>query len=69
MKYSRYVDDLAISGGFDLAESGFAASVSSILSEHGFSMHLDKSVFGRLAEGTPITKITIRNGHPDVRRE
>jgi RNA-directed DNA polymerase len=69
LKYSRYVDDLAISGGFNLAESGFSASVSSILGDHGFEMHPDKSVYGRLAEGTPITKITIRNGHPDVRRE
>lgn len=69
LTFTRYVDDITISGGFDLQESGFAACVSGILSEHGFKMHPNKVVYGRLSDGTPITKISIRKGHPDVRRE
>lgn len=71
LSFTRYVDDITISGPFDLekSKSGFAASVSKIMSEHGFKMHPGKLEFGRLDEGTPITKITIRRGHPDVRRE
>lgn len=69
LTFTRYVDDITISGGFNLEESGFAACVSKILSEHGFKMHPDKVAYGRLSEGAPITKIMVRNGHPDVRRE
>jgi hypothetical protein len=67
LAYTRYVDDLTISGGFNLDESGFKNLISSILSDHGFKMH--KVVCGRLSEGTPITKISLRNGHPDVGRK
>ena len=67
--YTRYVDDLSISGRFDLEKSGFETAVSEILRDHGFNIHPAKVCFGRLASGTPITKITIRRGHPDVRRE
>jgi hypothetical protein len=69
LTFTRYVDDIAISGGFDLEKSGFAASVASILSEHGFKMHPSKVAYGRLSDGALITKLTLRNGHPDVRRE
>jgi RNA-directed DNA polymerase len=65
--YTRYVDDLTISGGYNLDGSGFKNLISGILRDHGFKMH--KVVFGRLSEGTPITKISLRNGHPDVGRK
>ena len=67
--YTRYVDDLTISGPFDLEESGFAALVQRILTEHGFKANPLKNCFGRLADGVPITKIRVNRGHLDVRRE
>jgi RNA-directed DNA polymerase len=67
--YTRYVDDLTISGPYDLETSGFAHLVRSILEEHGFLLNPDKHRFGRLADGTPITKIRVNRGHPDVGRE
>jgi RNA-directed DNA polymerase len=67
--YTRYVDDLCISGRFDLGQSRFAILIKTILAEHGFKMNPAKNSFGRLADGTPITKIVVKNGHPDVRRE
>jgi RNA-directed DNA polymerase len=67
--YTRYVDDLTISGGYDLEKSGFARLVQRILADHGFDLNPNKHRFGRLEDGTPITKIRINRGHPDVRRE
>ncbi len=69
--YTRYVDDVTISGPFDLAEnkSGFADFVQRILTDHGFAVNRKKNRFGCMNDGVPITKLTSRNGHPDVRRE
>jgi retron-type reverse transcriptase len=67
--YTRYVDDLTISGPYDLAKSGFADLVQRMLGEHGFAVNPSKHHFGRLEAGTPITKIRVNRGHPDVRRE
>lgn len=67
--YTRYVDDLTISGPYDLERSGFADLVQRMLAEHGFVVNPRKHRFGRLEAGTPITKIRVNRGHPDVRRE
>ena len=66
--YTRYVDDLTISGSFDLQKSGFPELFQRILVEHGFSINPDKHCFGRITE-VPITKIRVNRGHLDVRRE
>ncbi|NQT17454.1 MAG: RNA-directed DNA polymerase [Planctomycetes bacterium] len=69
--YTRYVDDLTISGPFDLHEnkSGIAGLVQRILNDHGFATNPSKNSFGRLADGVPITKIRVKRGHLDVRGE
>jgi RNA-directed DNA polymerase len=64
--YSRFVDDIAVSANFDLRDSGFERVVRTIMGQHGFGLH--KVVYGKLSEGTPVTKVVIRRGHPDVRR-
>jgi RNA-directed DNA polymerase len=64
--YTRYVDDVTISGPFDFDDSGFRSIVGSILNEHGFAMHKVKT--GRMGEEVPITKIVVRNGTLDVQR-
>lgn len=64
--YTRYVDDLTISGPYDLAKSGLPNLVQRILEEHGFLVKPDKTHLGRLAEDTLITGLRIKRGHPDV---
>ena len=66
--YTRYVDDLTISGSFDLQRSGFPGLFERILMEHGLHINPDKHCLGRIT-GVPITKIRVNRGHLDVRRE
>ena len=66
LSYTRYVDDITISGPFDLETSGCSATVEGILRDHGFRMHKER--YGRLSDGGTITNVTLRNGHPDVNR-
>lgn len=67
--YSRFVDDLFISGHFDLSRSGFAAIVAEILAKDGFEVNPDKNKFGRFSGDVSITGLRELNGHLDVRRE
>jgi hypothetical protein len=67
--YSRFVDDITISSSFDLERSGLPNLVESILGDHGFSVNRLKNRFGRISDGVTITKIRVKNGHPDVQRE
>jgi len=67
--YTRYVDDITISGRFDLEHSGFAALVERILQQDGFEANPAKHVFGRLADGTSITNLRRVRGHLDVKKE
>lgn len=71
LAYTRFVDDITISGVFDLSPkaSGLPKLVERILADHGFAANPSKNQFGRLSEGIPITKVTVRRGHIDVRRD
>lgn len=66
--FSRFVDDISISGPFncDPNTCGLARTIASILQCHGFKLNRRKLEFGRLADGTPITKLRVRNGRVDV---
>jgi hypothetical protein len=66
--YTRFVDDLAVSGPFDLEASGVPALVYRILSEHGFRRNPDKDSFGAVAQGAAVTRLRFSDGHPDVAR-
>jgi RNA-directed DNA polymerase len=66
MNYTRWVDDIAISAKFDLEDSGIPALISRIFNQHGFTINTAKDEYGRLADGTAITKIRITRGRPDV---
>ncbi len=71
LAYTRFVDDITISGDFELSPkaSGLPKLVERILGDHGFATNPIKNQFGRLSEGIPITKVTVRRGHVDVRRD
>jgi len=67
--YTRFVDDIAISGAFDLQNSGFADLVGQILLQNGFNLNPSKHRFGRISSDFSITGVRIIRGHLDVRKE
>jgi hypothetical protein len=67
--YTRFVDDIALSGPFDLEQSGFPSLVRCILQENGFQINPEKDRFGRVSKGAEVTNIRFPQGHPDVRRD
>lgn len=68
--YSRYVDDITLSGPFDLRNSGFPGTIKSILRASGFSTKDAKEQFGRIGDpNILITKIRINRDHLDVSRK
>jgi hypothetical protein len=66
LKYTRYVDDVTISGTFDLEQSGISELVARIISQHGFVLNPDKKESGRLSEGLLITKLRLVGNRIDV---
>lgn len=68
LRYSRFVDDIAISAEFDLRRSGYPKLIGQILSDHGFRLKKEKNQHGRLSEGLDITGIRENSGHLDARR-
>lgn len=67
--YTRYVDDVAISGPFNIETSGLPRLVEGILAKDGFKANADKHLFGSLTDDLSITSLREVRGHLDVRRE
>ncbi|WZO98622.1 reverse transcriptase family protein [Isosphaeraceae bacterium EP7] len=67
--YTRFVDDMTISGSFDLEQSGFINLIAKIVKQDGFEINASKNTFGRLSDGLSITSLRIRKGRLDVRSE
>ncbi len=67
--YTRYVDDITISGRYDLEKSGFARLIGEILQEDGFKTNPEKNLFGLLERDLTITNLRMVRGHLDVRLE
>jgi len=68
LRYSRFVDDITISGPFDLKASGFSKLVQSVVEDDGFALNSKKNTFGRRGD-VPITSIREVRGHLDVKKE
>src|SRR5205085_1732020 len=66
--YTRFVDDVTISGPYDLERAGFARLVEQILLKDGFEANPNKHIFGKMTK-VPVTSLIERRGHLDVRRE
>lgn len=70
LEYTRYVDDITLSGPFDLRSSGFPATIRKILATNGFCRSDTKDQFGRVGDPEVlITKIRVNRGHLDVSRK
>jgi len=67
--YSRYVDDITISGRYPIVSGSYPTLVTMILGEYGFRTNPIKEDKGRLSEGKRITKLCVKRGRLDVSRE
>jgi RNA-directed DNA polymerase len=68
LQYSRFVDDITISGRFDLQESGFEEVIRKVVDAYGFELN-EKTQAGRITNGIAITGIRKnRRGHWDVQK-
>ena len=68
--YGRFVDDVTLSGPFDLRRSGFPDTIKRILAENGFSTNDAKDQFGRVGDPEVLfTKLRVNRGHLDVSRK
>ena len=63
--YTRFVDDLTISGRFPIDSGSVPRLVEKIMEECGFKIHPTKGECGSLTNQVKITKITINHGRPD----
>ena len=66
--YTRYVDDITVSGPNDMDHAGIGALIARILREHGFRSKRSKSEAGSNGEIT-ITGVRVRDGHLDVAKD
>jgi RNA-directed DNA polymerase len=69
LTYTRYVDDITISGAFNLEGSGVPDVVAQILSDDGFRINSKKNKFGSLSKRFAITNIRVIGERFDVRKE
>lgn len=68
LEYTRFVDDVAVSGSFRFEGGRVLGIIESILREDGFKANPGKSAFGPLDGTIPITGVAVRDGKIDATR-
>ncbi len=68
LKYTRFVDDITISGTFDIRDSGFAGTLCRVLRENGFRANPDKFYFSSMEQAS-ITNVRIKDDHLDITKQ
>lgn len=66
LTYTRFVDDITISGKFDLRHCGIRSEVRKIIQRHYFDVSEDKTKTGRLDGEIIITGIQLKKNHLDA---
>lgn len=66
LEYSRFVDDLTISGSYDFTTRGVKEKVDEILRSVGLSSNWKKTKFESLSQGPVVTGIQLTRGGIDV---
>jgi retron-type reverse transcriptase len=71
LSYTRFVDDITISSSFPVESGSVLRLVVEILRDNGYRVNQAKhaSGQGRLSDGICITKLRIKRGRLDVRKE
>jgi RNA-directed DNA polymerase len=72
LHYSRFVDDITISGSFPIMSGSYPKVIVDVLADYGFKVNQSKHAeamkgSGRFAEGKCITKLEIKRGTTRVR--
>ena len=65
--YTRYVDDITLSGSYPIVSGSFPKLVREIIGSCGFKLNTSKDDDGRLSDGKCITKLRINRGRVDIR--
>jgi RNA-directed DNA polymerase len=65
--YTRYVDDITLSGSYPIVSGSFPKLLKEILNSCGFKLNIGKDDDGRFSDGKCITKLQINRGRVDVR--
>jgi RNA-directed DNA polymerase len=73
LRYSRFVDDITISGPFSVLSGSYPRVMVKVLADYGFKVNQRKHDEalrgrGRFADGKCITQLEIRNGQVRVKR-
>lgn len=66
LTYTRFVDDITVSGDYDIEQSPVPRALASIVESHGFKLKQAKSIFGEIKRGIQITGLQIKNDRVDV---
>lgn len=69
LTYTRYVDDITISGKYDLRASGIHGVVTDIVERNGFKLAEKKTDWGRLDRDITITGLRTKKHHLDVSKK
>ncbi len=69
LKYSRFIDDITLSGSFKFDCGGIQASVEKILRDGGFEANQSKWKSGSLSLGSTITGLRVRRGSVGIPSE
>ncbi|HVX13865.1 MAG TPA: reverse transcriptase family protein [Pirellulales bacterium] len=71
LRYSRYVDDIAVSGKYDLKRSGVKAVIQDVVERFGFKLNLavGKTDWGRLDCDISITGARVTGNHLNPSRD
>jgi RNA-directed DNA polymerase len=69
LTYTRFVDDITISGKFDLEQSGLRGVVENIVNRNGFRLAKRKTRCGRLDEEITVTGVRLKKYHLDAPKE
>ena len=67
--YTRFVDDITISGPFNVDSGSFPRLVAQILECYGFRLNKSKQELGRLSDGVAVTKLRVKRGRIDIGRD
>jgi RNA-directed DNA polymerase len=70
LTYTRFVDDLTISGSYDFTveKNRIVPFVGLVMRESGFSLNAGKEHVGLVSEGATITQLRVVNGYADVQQ-
>jgi hypothetical protein len=69
LTYTRFVDDLTISGKYDLKPTTIHDVVADIVRRHGFKLSEAKTGWGRLDDGIAITGVRVKRHHIDATKD